>query len=322
MIPPEWLNQAVLRIAPHLRRTLLTNDAGLNIYLKWENQQVTGSFKLRGALNKVLSLEKWEQEAGLVTASAGNHGQGVALAGNLVNAPVTIFASNHAVTSKVKAMRALGAEVRLVEGGYEAAEQTAIRFASEHSKTWVSAYNDGQVIAGQGTIGLEIAQELPPQAGMTWLAPVGGGGLLAGIGAALTRYRVGAAHKERPRLVGVQAEASAFMHSLFYRDAQENIPDLPTLADGLSGRIEDDSLTIPMLKQFADDIILVSEEEIAQAIAFAWHKYHQRIEGSAAVSLAPILSGKVKPPAVVVISGGNIQPEVHAAICRRYAELR
>ncbi|MDP3185356.1 MAG: pyridoxal-phosphate dependent enzyme [Anaerolineales bacterium] len=322
MIPSEWLDQAALRIAPHLRRTLLTNDAGQNIYLKWENQQVTGSFKLRGALNKVLSLEKWEQEAGLVTASAGNHGQGVALAGNLVNAPVTIFASNHAVTSKVEAMRALGAEVRLVEGGYEAAERTAIRYASEHSKTWVSAYNDGQVIAGQGTIGLEIAQELPPQAGMTWVVPVGGGGLLAGIGAALTRY------KERPRLVGVQAEASAFMHSLFYRDAQhllgtqENIPDLPTLADGLSGRIEGDSLTIPMLKQFADEIILVSEEEIAHAIAFAWHKYHERIEGSAAVALAPILTGKVNPPAVVVLSGGNIQSEVHAAICRRYSEHR
>lgn len=316
MIPPEWLDQAALRIAPLLRRTLLTNDAGLNIYLKWENQQITGSFKLRGALNKVLSLEKWEQEAGLVTASAGNHGQGVALAGNLVNAPVTIFASNHAVTSKIEAMRALGAEVRLVEGGYEAAERTAIRYASEHSKTWVSAYNDGQVIAGQGTIGLEIAQELPSQTETTWLVPVGGGGLLAGIGAALTRC------KERPRLVGVQAEASAFMHSLFHRDAQENIPDLPTLADGLSGRIEGDSLTIPMLKQFADDIILVSEEEIAQAIAYAWHKYHQRIEGSAAVALAPILSGKVKPPAVVVISGGNIQPEVHAAVCRRYSEFR
>ncbi len=316
MIPSEWLDQAALRIAPHVRRTLLTNDAGLNIYLKWENQQVTGSFKLRGALNKVLSLEKWEQAAGLVTASAGNHGQGLALAGNLVNAPVTIFASNHAVTSKVEAMRALGAEVRLVEGGYEAAERAAIRFAADNKKTWVSAYNDGQVIAGQGTIGLEIAQDLPPQAGMTWVVPVGGGGLLAGIGAVLTRC------KERPRLVGVQAAASAFMHSLFHRDTQENIPDLPTLADGLAGEIEADSLTIPMVKQLADDILLVSEEEIAHAIAFAWHRYHERIEGSAAVALAVLLTRKVNPPALVVLSGGNIQPEVHAEICHRYSEIR
>lgn len=314
MIPPEWLDQAAARIAPHIRRTLLTNDAELNLYLKWENQQVTGSFKARGALNKVLSLEPWERQAGLVTASAGNHGQGVALAGRLTGAPVIVFASAHAVPAKLEAMRALGAEVRLVEGGYGEAEQAAIAFAAESRRTWVSAYNDGQVIAGQGTIALEMIADLPPEVSPTWLVPVSGGGLLAGIGTALRRL------SPRPRLVGVQAEASAFMHALFYRGTQEDVPDLPTLADGLSGPVESGSVTIPLIKELVDEIILVSEAEIERAIAFAWRRYQQRIEGSAAVTLAAVLSGRVKGPAAAVISGGNIQPEVHAAICASHRE--
>lgn len=312
MIPGEWIEQAALRIAPHVRRTLLTNDAELNIHLKWENQQVTGSFKARGAFNKVLSLEKWEQAAGLVTASAGNHGQGVALAGRLVGAPVTVFASNHAVPAKVEAMRALGAEVRFVPGGYELAEATAIQYARDQNQTWVSAYNDGQVIAGQGTLGLELLADLPSVRDATVVVPVGGGGLLAGIGAAM------AGSASRLRLVGVNAEASAFMHALYHRGDQEGVPDLPTLADGLSGAVEAGSLTIPMVRKFAADILLVSEDEIGRAIAFAWQKYSQKVEGSGAVGLAAVLAGKVKSPAVVVISGGNIQPEVHDELCRRY----
>jgi threonine dehydratase len=207
MIPPEWLDQAALRIAPHIRRTLLTNDAKRNLYLKWENQQVTGSFKARGAINKVLTLAPWELRAGLVTASAGNHGQGLALAGKMAGSSVLIFASDHAVPAKVEAMRSLGAEVRFLEGGYELAERTAIAHAAEAGKTFISAYNDGQIIAGQGTVALEILEDLGNLPGATWLVPVGGGGLLAGVGAALERSR------HRPRLVGIQAEASAFMLS-------------------------------------------------------------------------------------------------------------
>lgn len=312
MIPSEWLDQAALRVAPHIRRTLLANDAELNLWLKWENQQATGSFKVRGALNKVLTLEAWEQAAGLVTASAGNHGQGVALAGKLVGAPVTVFASEHAVPAKVEAMRVLGAEVRFVPGGYELAEATAIQFARERQQTWVSAYNDGQVIAGQGTIGLELLASPPLSDRTTVIVPVGGGGLLAGIGAALERC------PSRPRLVGVNAQASAFMHALYHRGDQAGVPDLPTLADGLTGAVQPGSLTIPMARKYADDLVLVSEEEIGRAIAFAWWKYGQKVEGSGAVGLAAVLAGKVKLPAVVVISGGNIQPEVHAELCRRY----
>lgn len=314
MIPSEWLDQAALRIAPHIRRTLFTNDAELNVYMKWENRQVTGSFKVRGAVNKVLALEPWERKAGLVTASAGNHGQGLALAAQVTGSSATVFASDHAVHSKVEAMRTLGAWVMPVQGGYELTEKTAIEYAVEHKMTWVSAYNDAQVIAGQGTIGLEIMDNLTLTPAMTVVVPLGGGGMLSGIGAALERSA------KKPRVVGVNPEASAFMHSIYYHGTQENVPDLPTLADGLTGAVEDGSLTIPLVKKYADEIVLVSEEEIARAIAFAWHRYGEKLEGSGAVGLAAVLSGKVKSPAVVVLSGGNIQPEVHYELCRRYQE--
>lgn len=325
MIPFEWISQADERIAPHIVHTPLTYDAARNLYIKWENRQVTGSFKARGAFNKVLLLEEWERKVGLVAASAGNHGQGIALAGREAGAAVEVFVSEHAVPAKVEAMRALGAAIHAVPGGYAEAEAAGKAYAAEQQKTWVSPYNDGQVIAGQGTIGLEILQALTPgshprPAGRerarvrTWLVPVGGGGLLAGIGAALREQT------DRPRLIGVQSEASAFMHSLFYRGTQDGTPDLPSLADGLAGEVEHGSVTIPMVKQLGDEIVLVSEEEIVSAIAFAWYAYGEKVEGAGAVGLAAILSGRVtERPAVVVVSGGNVQPEVHAEIVGRFA---
>ena len=314
MIPFEWIEQADERISPHIRRTLFSNDAELNIHLKWENQQVTHSFKSRGALNKVLSLQPWELAGGIVTASAGNHGQGVALACSLTQTKSTVFVSDHAVPAKVEKMRSMGVEIRPVKGGYALAEETAIRYAEENKITWISPYNDGQVIAGQGTIGLELCDQLTLGRDTSVLVPLGGGGLLAGIGAALETRNCQA------RLVGVCATASAFMHSLYHHGHQNEVADLPTLADGLSGAVEKDAITIPMVRKYADDVIMVSEEEIGKAIAFAWYRYQQLIEGSGAVGLAAILSGKVKPPAVIVITGGNIQPEVHDSLCLRYKE--
>ena len=332
MIPYEWLEQAERRITPFIQRTPLTYDAARNLYIKWENHQVTGSFKARGAFNKILLLEDWERKIGIVAASAGNHGQGVALAGQKVGATVEVFVSDHAVSTKVEAMRALGADIHMVPGGYAEAEAAGKAYAEAQQKTWVSPYNDGQVIAGQGTIGLELLQALtsspsPKMGGESsplplgegvdvsaWLVPVSGGGLLAGIGASLD----GQAH--RPRLIGVQAEAAPFMHALFYHGSQEGIPDLPSLADGLIGEVEPGSVTIPMVKQLGDELVLVSEEEIARAIAFAWYVYGEKLEGSGAVGLAAVISGKVKErPAVIVVSGGNVQPEIHTEIVNRFA---
>jgi threonine dehydratase len=315
VFPFEWIEQAEKRIAPHVHVTPLAHDKVRGIFLKWENHQVTGSFKARGAFNKILSLEPWEQQQGLVAASAGNHGQGVALAGRYVGAPVTVFTSQNASSFKIEKMRSLGADVRFVAGGYDQAEVEGFRFAKENNKTWVSPYNDPQVIAGQGTIGLEISRQVELTPSMTVLVPVSGGGLLAGIAAALCTM------SGRPRIFGVQAAASAFMHALYKRGSQENVSDLPTLADGLSGPVENGSITIPLIKELVDDILLVSEEEITRAIAFTFNVYGEIIEASAAVGLAAILSGIVHPPAVIIFSGGNILPELHAKVCDRFKDV-
>lgn len=318
MIPFTWIQQASARLAPFILPTPLTHDPESGLYLKWENLQVTGSFKVRGAFNKVLILEDWERQAGLLAASAGNHGMGVALAGKTLGAPVTVYASEHAVPAKLEAMRALGAEVRLVAGGYGEAEQAALAEAAQSNATWISPYNDGQVIAGQGSLAGEILQQLEryPQfslADSTWLVPTGGGGLLAGVACALQ------SQPNRPRLVGVQSKASPFFHGLFHRDSQTELKELPSIADGLAGPVEPGSITIPIIQQLVDDLILVDEQEIAAAVAYAWHHHGQRIEGSAACPLAAVLSGKVSSQrAVLLISGGNIQEQVLRDILERY----
>ncbi|MBC8509626.1 MAG: threonine/serine dehydratase [Anaerolineales bacterium] len=311
MIPKEWIDQAHERIAPYIRRTPLTNDSQNDLYIKWENRQVTGSFKGRGAFNKILKLEDWEREQGLLAASAGNHGQGVALAGKVVGAPVTIYAPDHAPEVKVRGMQELGAEVRLIPGGYDAAENAAIEQAENSNATWVSPYNDGDVIAGQATSALEALEQLEEYPGFEiedsiWLVPVSGGGLVAGIGAVLKGL------PKPPKLIAVQAKAEPFMHALFYHGHQNIQAQSRTIADGLSGSVEEGSITIPLIRKYVDEIFLVDEAEIANAVSTAWHQYGERIEAAGAVVLAAALSGAVpNRPVVLVVSGGNIQPEAH-----------
>jgi len=315
MIPFDWIQAAATRIAPYIQKTPLTYDPDYDVFIKWENHQVTGSFKARGAFNKVLVLEDWEREAGLLAASAGNHGQGVALVGQTFNIPVTVFAAETAVPAKIQAMLHLGAEVILVPGGYGDAEKAALAQAAESDATWVSPYNDGQIIAGQGTVGLEILEQLAAHPkfqsrASTWVVPASGGGLLSGIGAVL------AVTPNRPRLVGVQATNSPFTHAIFHTGSQDQIEEFPTLADGLSGPVEPNSITIPLMRAYADDFLLVSENEIRDAIVFGWERYGERIEGAAAAALALVIQQKVETPSVVIISGGNIQPELHGEIIK------
>jgi len=311
MIPYHWIEEAAERIQPHIRVTELTYDPHNDLFLKWENHQITGSFKARGAINKVLTLVEWEREAGLVAASAGNHGQGVALAAGLVGTRAVIFSSENAPQVKLEAMRSLGAEVHLVQGGYAEAEREALTYAQETGAVWISPYNDGQVIAGQGTLGIETLYQLPPLHQVTWIVPVGGGGLISGIGAAIHGVPTHDAH----RLIGVQSQASPFGHAVFHTGSQAGAVEKPSLEDGLAGPIEDQSLTIPLMRRFLDDFVLVSEEEIAEAIRYAWNRYQEKLEGSAAAALAAALTGKVPHrPAVVVLTGGNIQPELHSKI--------
>ncbi len=320
MIPLEWLDKARATLHGRVRETPVTFDPEIQVYLKWENAQLTGSFKLRGALNKTAMLQPYERRRGLVTASAGNHGQGVAYAAREFGAHSVIYASDHAVPAKIEAMRALGAEVRLVSGGYAAAEAEGLRFALDTGRTWVSPYNDGRVIAGQATVGLELAEQIDPFDAESVVVPVGGGGLISGVALALRAKNI------HSRIIGVQSEASSFMHALFYGQTQESVVEWDSIADGLSGKIEDSSITIPAVSELVDDMILVRESSIEEAIVFAWQKYGEIIEGSAAVALAAVMTGKINHyPAVIVISGGNIQPEMHQELllrCGTKGELR
>ncbi len=309
----EWIQEAEQRIRPHIVETPLTWDAKHQIYIKWESHQVTGSFKARGALNKVLSLTGKERQTGLVAVSAGNHGQGVALAAQLTGSSVEVFVPAHAAPSKIEAMKSLGAQVHLVQGGYGAAEVEGRKQAAASGKAFVSPYNDGQVIAGQGTVALECLRQLANMdenaAVACWVVPVGGGGLVSGCGAALS------AISSRPRLVGVQAAASPFAFNLYSRHTQDGVQDNPTIAEGLAGEVELDSVTIPMMGRYVDDMLLVSEDEIRNAVAVSWRAYHEKIEGSAAAALGVLVEEKVTArPALVVITGGNIEPELHQSI--------
>ena len=310
MLPYSWIEQARERISPFINNTPLTYDPNLDIYFKWENQQVTGSFKARGALNKVLSLQPWERDRGIVTASAGNHGLGVAFAAQATATPVIVFASENASEIKLKGIQQLGALLKLVSGGYGEAESAAIEYAKSFNRTWISAYNDGLVIAGQGTLGKEILSELPAWERYSWVIPCGGGGLVSGIAAAV---KPNTQEKSTPqRIFAVQSEASPFMHAVYYAGTQDGIIEYPSLADGLAGPIEHNSITIPLVRSYIDGVILVSEAEISLAVSYAWHHYREKIEASAATSLAAILSGKItNRPAVLLISGGNINPNTH-----------
>jgi threonine dehydratase len=314
MIPEEWIAAAADNIAPHIKVTPLTYDDENDLYIKWENRQVTGSFKARGALNKILNLEDWERAAGIITASAGNHGLGVALASQMLGIPATIYAPNDAPANKIKAIQKMGAKIELVPGGYGEAEKVGLKKATESSATWVSPYNDGHVIAGQATLARETVDQLAsyPDCNINesvWLIPVSGGGLVAGMASALKHLPA------PPKVVAVQAKTAAYMHALFYRGTQNDVVESPTLADGLAGPVEKDAITIPLVRQYVDEIILVDEYEISTAIANAWHNYGERIEGAAAVTLAAALSSKVsKRPAVILISGGNIEADIHQRI--------
>jgi threonine dehydratase len=318
MIPLDWVTEAQERIAPYIKLTPLTHDSENDLYLKWENYQITGSFKARGAFNKVLTLKDWERERGLITASAGNHGQGVALAGQKTGAPVTVFASEHAAPIKLEAMRNLGADVRLTAGGYGEAEAAGLAYARETGGTWISAYNDGQIIAGQATLGAETLPHLPQTPSQTWVVPTGGGGLVSGIGASV---KLKTSPHPNIRLVAVQSEASPFMYSLYKRGTQNHAKEEPSLADGLAGPVEEHSLTTHMVRNLVNDFVLVSENDIAHAIAYAWRRYGEKIEGSAASALAAVLSNKIAGrPAVLFITGGNIAEEVFTHILEENKE--
>jgi threonine dehydratase len=278
---------------------------GDSLWLKCENAQVTGSFKLRGALNKILRLTSHELATGVVAASAGNHGQGVAYAARLVGARATIVVPDDAVQRKVVAIRALGAEVIEVPGGYGAAEIAGRRMAVERGAVWVSPYNDPDIIAGQGTIGLELLEQLDEAADVEVFVPVSGGGLVSGIGLALR------SDERRFAVYGAQAEHAPYMHAYVHGKDPGRVVEKPTLADGLSGPIEAGSLTLELARDVMREVWLVSEAEILEALRYAWLEQRLGMEPSSAVALAAARRHGRGAPAikVVIVSGGNVAPE-------------
>ncbi len=303
MVDLERIRRARERIAPHIEVTPLAEAQELGLLLKLENRQLTGSFKVRGALARVLALEAEERLRGIVAASAGNHGQGVALAAGLVGVSATVVVPEGAVAAKVDAIRSYGAEVLFAPGGYAEAEARGRRLAEERGAVWISPYNDPEVIAGQGTIGLELVEQLAGQRlGRGWevFIPVSGGGLACGIGLVLK------ALAPAMRVVGVQPEACPYMHAFFRGQDLGSVVERPTLADGLSGAVEAGSITFDLLPRALDDVVLVSEEEIVEAVGLVLRLAGEVIEPSAAAAVAGALRHGRERRRLVIVSGGNI----------------
>ena len=301
--------EAAARIAPHIRRTpterspALSQLAGREVYLKLENLQRTGAFKIRGALNALTRLDAAKRSAGVVTASAGNHGQGVAFAAQLIGAPVTIVLPQGVPLAKLTAIQRSGAETVLADGGYDEAHAVALQIARERGRTYVHAFDDDDVIAGQGTVALEMLEDADELD--TLVVPVGGGGLIAGIALAASE------RKPRLRIIGVQSHsASAFAES--FRAGRVTERAAATIADGIAVRRPAER-TLAIVRKYVDDVITVSDEAIARAIVVLLERTKMLAEGAGAAGIAAVLeaNGHVGGQKVgIVVSGGNIDPNL------------
>ena len=287
----------------------LRHDA--QIYLKTENLQVTGSFKLRGAYNKIASLTPEQRAAGILACSAGNHAQGVALSATRIGARSIVCMPDGAPISKVEATKRLGAEVRLVPGAYDDAYEYACKLQEETGATFIHPFNDELVMAGQGTIGLEILDQLPDVEAV--IVPVGGGGLLAGVAYAIKNLN------RNVKVYGVQAENAPSMVRSFREDGIITLESVSTFADGIAVKTPGD-LTYAMAKEYVDEMVSVSEDEIAAAILALIEQQKLIAEGAGAVSVAAAMFRKVPiegKKAVCLVSGGNIDVNILSRVITR-----
>ena len=284
--------EGIARVTPVYGTETLSKIIGREVALKAENLQRTGSFKIRGAVNRIATLSEAERRVGVVAASAGNHGQAVAWAAREAGVKATVFVPQDAPMAKVEPTKNYGAQVELVGATFEDALAAALKHAEETDGTFVHPYEDERVIAGQATIGLELAEQVP-QAG-TVVIPVGGGGLSSGIGLALRSVRPDV------RIVGVQAGLSG-----------------PTIADGIAVK-QVGVKTSAILEDVLDDLISVGDDEICRAIVLLLERTKLVVEGAGAVGVAALLTGKAggEGPAVAILSGGNIDPTVLISVMR------
>jgi threonine dehydratase len=304
---PTDVIAAADRIRPLIKRTPLVRSdalselAGGDVYLKLENEQITGSFKLRGALNVLSTLPPGARARGVIASSAGNHGLGVAYAAKHFGVAATIFVPKNAPQVKRDGITALGATIDTTQPDYDAAMDAAKALAAERGATFINPCLGERLLAGQGTVALEILGDLPDLA--TLVVNVGGGGLLGGC-ASLVR-----AVAPEVRIVGAQSENTAAMSRSLAAGRIVEIESVPTLADGLAGQIDDEAFDIGL--HGLDEIVTLSEAEVAQAIAWLWKAHGQKVEGAGACGVGAILLGRVRvsTPAAVVVSGGNIDRE-------------
>ncbi len=307
----KLLAQEVVR-TPLIRSVALSEQSGADVWLKLENLQKTGSFKLRGALNKMASLTAEELERGVITASAGNHAQGVAYAASLKGVSALIVVTKTAPETKKAGIRRYGAE--LVEHGstYDEAEAFAYQLAEETGRTFVHAFEDNEVIAGQGTVGLEAMLEEPDFD--TIVVPAGGGGLICGIAIAAK------AINPSVRVIGVQTQASPPWYYSFRARRMVDVMYSDSLAEGLHGGISQGTLDLAL--KVVDDFVLVEEEQVAEAMAWMAREHHYMVEGSGAVGVAALLNDQVPDvrgkKVLGVISGGNVDAGKLTGIISRY----
>ncbi|KON30571.1 hypothetical protein AC482_03465 [miscellaneous Crenarchaeota group-15 archaeon DG-45] len=302
----RWVRETPLEHSP-----FLSELCGGEVWLKMESLQLTGSFKIRGALNKILQLSEGQRGRGIVAASSGNHGQGVGYAAGMLGVDATIVVPRNTPEAKLDAIRRYGSELVVHGEEYMDAEKLARRMEREEGKTFVSAYNDLDVIAGQGTAGLEMVEEEPDLDAV--LVPVGGGGLISGVGSVFKRALPGA------EVLGVQSVASPVMCESMRRGHIVEMELGESVAEGLHGGIEEGSITFDLCRSLVDDFILVREETIVMAIRLMLARQRRIVEGAGAVGVAAILENPDRfrnRKTGVIISGGNMGPSLlRKAVC-------
>lgn len=295
-----WDAQNALRGVARVTPLNPAKALGKNVYIKCENLQLTGAFKLRGAYNKLRSLSPEERERGVIACSAGNHAQGIALSATRLGMKSVICMPAGAPISKIEATRNYGAQVVLVPGVYDDAAREAQRLAEEKGYTFAHPFNDPAVIAGQGTIGLEILEQLPEVEQI--IVPIGGGGLISGVAFAIKSIRPSI------KVYGVQAAGAPSMYNAIHHGKIEALDGVSTIADGIAVK-KPGEITFEMVKKYVDDIAVVTEDEIAAAILTLIEKQKMIAEGAGAVSVAAAMFNKFPTrgkKVVSLVSGGNI----------------
>ncbi len=307
--------QAAHVLKPVIHKTDLVHATRIqtdcDLYLKTENLQNTGSFKIRGAYFKISTLSEEERKKGVVACSAGNHAQGVALAAHASGTKSTIFLPAIAPISKVEATRSYGASVKMIDGVYDDAYEAAVKFQEEHGSVFIHPFNDVDVMAGQGTIGMEILDQLEDADAV--VVPVGGGGLISGISFVIKKLN------PKCKVYGVQAQGAASMVQAVKDHHLESLEEVHTFADGIAVK-SPGSLSYAMVEKYVDELVTVTDDETAAAILTLMERQKIVSEGAGAVSVAAVLFNKIPvkgKKVVAVISGGNIDVNILARVINR-----